>query len=69
MRHPAFAVELHAIADRLVDLLPIARANYYHPAQKGSWSIKAVLPTIAPDLDYAALGEVSDGGERPGSVP
>ncbi len=28
---------------------------------KGSWSIKAVLPTVAPDLDYAALGEVRDG--------
>ena len=29
---------------------------------RGSWSIKAVLPTIAPDLDYRAL-EVADGGE------
>jgi hypothetical protein len=29
---------------------------------KGSWSIKSVLPTIAPELDYADLGEVSDGG-------
>ena len=27
---------------------------------KGSWSIKDVLPTIAPELDYANL-EVSDG--------
>ena len=65
VRHPALAVELRAIADRLIDLLPIARANYYHPAQNGSWSIKAVLPTIAPDLDYTALGEVSDGGDAP----
>ncbi len=29
---------------------------------RGSWSIKAVLPTIAPDLDYGLL-EVADGGE------
>ena len=36
--------------------------HYYHPAMKGSWSIKAVLPTIAPDLDYANLIDVSDGG-------
>ena len=30
---------------------------------QGSWSIKSVLPTIAPDLDYANLGEVADGGK------
>jgi hypothetical protein len=28
---------------------------------QGSWSIKAVLPTVAPDLSYASLGEVRDG--------
>ena len=28
---------------------------------KGSWSIKAVLPTVAPELDYSGLGEVRDG--------
>jgi len=27
---------------------------------KGSWSIKAILPTIAPELDYGNLA-VSDG--------
>ena len=27
----------------------------------GSWSIKAVPPAIAPELDYANLGEVADG--------
>ena len=37
------------------------RAGYYHPAMKGSWSIKAVLPTVAPELDYSELGEVRDG--------
>ncbi len=46
----------------MVDLLPIARQHYYHPAMKGSWSIKAVLPTIAPELDYKQLDEVQDGG-------
>jgi hypothetical protein len=29
---------------------------------KGSWSIKAVLPTIAPDLDYTQLN-VGSGGD------
>lgn len=52
---------LEAAIDRLVDLHPIAKAHYYHPAMKGSWSIKAVLPTVAPDLDYGGLGEVRDG--------
>ncbi|MEO8849405.1 MAG: DUF2779 domain-containing protein [Casimicrobiaceae bacterium] len=61
---PQFERALHDIADRLVDLLPIARSHYYHPAMMGSWSLKAVLPTIAPDLDYANLDEaVQTGGD------
>ena len=27
----------------------------------GSWSIKAVIPTVAPELDYKALEEVQEG--------
>ena len=57
---PNLASELLAIPDRFFDLLPLARNHYYHPDMKGSWSIKDVLPTIAPELDYANL-EVSDG--------
>src|SRR5690606_29862980 len=53
---------LKALLDRIVDLRPIAESNYYHPAQKGSWSIKAVAPTIAPDLDYANLDGIAHGG-------
>jgi hypothetical protein len=49
------------IKRRLVDLHPIARDHYYHPGQQGSWSIKKVLPTLAPDLDYSALSQVQDG--------
>jgi hypothetical protein len=55
------APALHAIARRLFDLLPLTRENYYHPAMLGSWSIKRVLPTIAPDLDYANLDSVRSG--------
>jgi hypothetical protein len=29
----------------------------------GSWSIKAVLPTIAPDMDYATLEGIREGTE------
>ena len=55
------APALIAAIDRIVDLLPIAREHYYHPDMRGSWSIKAVLPTIAPDLTYDNL-EVANGG-------
>jgi len=58
---PDLAPTLRDIASRLVDLLPVTRANYYHRDQRGSWSIKAVLPTVAAELHYGAL-EVKDGG-------
>lgn len=61
-RLPDLATPLLAINGRIVDLLPIAREHYYHPSQKGSWSIKAVLPAICPDLRYDALDGVQDGG-------
>lgn len=58
---PDLADDLNSIIERVVDLLPVTRANWYHRDQRGSWSIKAVLPTVAPDLDYSEL-EVKDGG-------
>ena len=61
-RHPRLAIALRAINDRVVDLLPIARQHYYHPSQQGSWSIKAVLPALCPELHYDALDGVQDGG-------
>lgn len=62
-RFPELSERLLKIADRLVDLLPIAREHFYHPDQQGSWSIKKVLPAIAPDLDYSQLEGVRDGGQ------
>lgn len=53
--------DLLRLEARLIDLLPITRSHFYHPNQKGSWSIKAVLPAIAPDLDYVALEGVQNG--------
>jgi hypothetical protein len=38
------------------------RTHCYHLDQQGSYSIKAVLPTVVPELDYAGLDEVGDGG-------
>ncbi len=63
VRFPDLAAALTDLLPRLVDLLPVTRQHYYHPDMKGSWSIKAVLPTIAPDLDYAHLDGVQDGGQ------
>ncbi len=59
---PDLEAPLRAIQERLVDLHPVTKAAYYHRDMRGSWSIKAILPTIAPDLDYANLGEIQDGG-------
>lgn len=61
-RFPHLSRDLLAINVRVVDLLPIARERYYHPGQQGSWSIKRVLPAVAPDLRYDGLDGVQDGG-------
>lgn len=60
-RHPQYAAAIDQYLARIVDMHPMVRAHYYSPAMQGSFSIKAVLPTIAPDLDYGALDEVTDG--------
>jgi len=60
---PDLAESLQAIIGRLVDLAPVTREDYYHPDMLGSWSIKAVLPTIAPDMDYAELEGIREGTE------
>lgn len=61
-RFPDLSGALDRLADRVVDLLPVARDHWYHRNQHGSRSIKAVLPTIAPELGYAML-EVKAGGD------
>ena len=58
---PNLEPDLQAIRDRLVDLYTMTKDNYCHPDMHGSWSIKAVLPTIAPDLSYDDLEEVKVG--------
>lgn len=62
---PDLAPALGGLLPRIVDLLPIAREYYYHPAMKGSWSIKKVIPTIAPELDYSNLQNVASSGDAP----
>jgi Domain of unknown function(DUF2779) len=58
---PSQGSGLRAIAGRLVDLLPVVREAYYHRDMRGSWSIKSVMPTLDPKLDYEHLNEVQDG--------
>ena len=57
---PQYAGALKDTISRLVDLLPIMRGSYYHPDFHGSFSIKSVLPAIAPQLGYDDL-EIADG--------
>ncbi|HEY7379257.1 MAG TPA: DUF2779 domain-containing protein [Steroidobacteraceae bacterium] len=58
---PSLALPLQALLPRIVDLLPLFRREYYHPAMQGSWSLKALLPAVVPGLRYERLGEVTDG--------
>jgi len=60
-RYPDLRDPLEAVRDRLVDLLPVTRDHYYHPDMLGSWSLKAVAPTVAQDLRFDELEDVQDG--------
>lgn len=66
VRYQDLAASLESIAARLFDLLPLTREHYYHPAMMGSWSIKSVLPTVAPELDYSKLAGAKNGGQAQG---
>lgn len=57
---PELAADLHAIAARLLDLLPVIQNHVYHPAFHGSLSLKSVLPALVPDLNHDGLA-VTDG--------
>lgn len=60
--HPLLATRIEDMIARLVDLYPLTVKNYYHPDMRGSWSIKQVLPTVSPELNYHDVGSVQDGG-------
>ncbi|HRW93930.1 MAG TPA: DUF2779 domain-containing protein [Thermotogota bacterium] len=44
--------ELLALHNRFVDLEPLFRQHFYHPAFSGSSSIKKILPVLVPGCDY-----------------
>ncbi len=60
---PEYKPFIDQIIERIVDLLiPFRNGWYYHPSMNGSASIKNVLPSIDPTLNYDNL-EVKNGTE------
>jgi predicted RecB family nuclease len=57
---PAYTDRIRGIQRRLWDLLPVVRNHVYHPAFGGSFSLKAVLPALVPEMTYAGM-EVPNG--------
>jgi len=52
---PEFAGRIEKIQRRLWDLLPVVRNHVYHPAFAGSFSLKAVLPALVPEMTYEGM--------------
>ena len=78
--YPPAAPFLLAMNDRMIDLADvISKGHWVHPAFGGRWSLKVVLPVVAPELAYDRL-EIGNGGlasvqwarcvlDEPGEVP
>jgi len=59
---PEYAGKIEELILRIKDLMvPFQKKYYYAPEMKGSYSIKAVLPALVPDLSYDEL-EINEGG-------
>jgi hypothetical protein len=59
---PGCAARLEGFRGRVVDLEQIIRRHFYHPAFGGSFSLKAVLPALVPEMDYGSLA-IRDGSQ------
>jgi hypothetical protein len=60
--YPDYTHKISNIINRLKDLMiPFQQKWYYTPEMKGSYSIKAVLPALVPELSYKDL-EIKEGG-------
>lgn len=57
---PEYTQRIRDIQRRLWDLLPVVRNHVYHPAFGGSFSLKAVLPALVPEMTYEGM-EVPNG--------
>ena len=59
---PQFANGIEKLVSRIKDLMiPFQKKYYYAPEMRGSYSIKAVLPALVPELSYDEL-EINEGG-------
>ena len=57
---PELKEPVERIVVRLADALPLVRDHVYHLGFGGSFSLKAVLPALVPELRYDGL-EIADG--------
>jgi predicted RecB family nuclease len=57
---PEYTQRIRDIQCRLWDLLPVVRNHVYHPALRGSFSLKAALPALVPEMTYEGM-EVPNG--------
>ena len=60
-RFPDLDSSMQGLLNRLVDLAPLTRDNYYHPDMQGSWSLKSVMPTIDDRFSYEKLLGIQEG--------
>jgi hypothetical protein len=60
-RFPDLGPQLTMLADRVIDLLLVVKANFYDRDMISSYSIKNVQRVLAMYLDYDALGETGTG--------
>jgi len=59
---PEYETDIQKLISRIKDLMvPFQKKYYYAPEMKGSYSIKAVLPSLVPELSYDAL-KINEGG-------
>jgi predicted RecB family nuclease len=59
---PEYRKKLLDILDRFKDLCVIMKKHFYNPGFHGSFSLKSVLPVLAPDMNYKSL-EIQEGGQ------
>ena len=59
---PEYRINIDQVLERVVDLMvPFRRKHLYTPDMNGSYSLKAVLPALVPDLSYSGL-VIQEGG-------
>ena len=52
---PSLKTELLELEQKLIDLHPVVRDHVYHPDFRGSFSLKAILTPLIPQLTYNDL--------------